>query len=115
VSRYGTPAFGVDDPIVQRRVQIAKLVKLAKAIGYSLFLVAILAFVVTKIDRPTKLLTGIVAWTMAVGSLLLAPAIVFGYAVNAAEREDRAIKAVDKIAADAKHAQGTDHTEPPTT
>ncbi len=102
MSRYGTPAFGVDDPIVQRRARIGKLVKLAKAIGYGLFLVAILAFVATKVDRPTKLLTAIVAWSMAIGSLLLAPAIVFGYAVNAAEREDRAIKAAD-------HAKQTAH------
>jgi hypothetical protein len=98
MSRMGgrVPAFGADDPIVQRRAAIARLVKWAKAIGYGLFLVAILAFVGTKIDRPTKLLTGIVTWSMAIGSILLAPAIVFGYAVNAAEREDRAILAAQK-------------------
>jgi hypothetical protein len=93
VSRGGPPAFGVDDPIVQRRALIARLVRWAKAVGYGLFLVAILAFIGTKIDRPTKLLTGIVTWSMVFGSILLAPAIVFGYAVNAAEREDRAILA----------------------
>ena len=94
----GVPAFGVDDPIVQRRASIARLVKWAKAIGYGLFLVAILAFIGTKMDRPTTLLTGIVTWSMVIGSILLAPAIVFGYAVNAAEREDRSIMAANRAA-----------------
>jgi hypothetical protein len=94
-SRYAIPVFGSDDPIVMRRRRIAQLVKYAKTAGYLLFLVAILAFIVTKMKQPSSLLTSIVAWSMGVGSLLLAPAIVFGYAVNAAEREDRAIKATE--------------------
>jgi hypothetical protein len=88
MSRFVVPE-GTTDPVLIRRVQIYNLVKLAKRVGYSLFLVAIVAFVVTKIDKPTNLATGIVMWSLAVGSILLAPAIVFGYAVNAAARDDR--------------------------
>jgi hypothetical protein len=88
MSRFVLPE-GTTDPVLLRRVQIYNAVKLAKRIGYSLMLVAIVAFVVTKIDKPTNLATGIVTWSMAIGSILLAPAIVFGYAVNAAAREDR--------------------------
>lgn len=88
MSRFVLPE-GTTDPVLLRRVQIYNAVKLAKRIGYSLMLVAIVAFVVTKIDKPTNLATGIVTWSMAIGSMLLAPAIVFGYAVNAAAREDR--------------------------
>jgi hypothetical protein len=88
MSRFVMPE-GTTDPVLIRRVKIYNAVKLAKRVGYTLFLVAILAFVVTKIDKPTNLATGIVTWSMAVGSILLAPAIVFGYAVNAAAREDR--------------------------
>lgn len=88
MSRFVVPE-GTTDPVLIRRVQIYNAVKLAKRVGYTLFLVAIVAFVVTKIDKPTNLATGIVTWSMAIGSILLAPAIVFGYAVNAAAREDR--------------------------
>ena len=79
----------VTDPILVRRAQIARLVDVGQKVGYLLFLVAIVAFVVTKIDKPTSLLTTIIAASMGVGSLILAPAIVFGYAVKAAAREDR--------------------------
>ena len=77
------------DPVLIKRAKIARLVALGQRVGYGLFLVAIVAFVVTKINRPTTLLTTVIAVAMAIGSLILAPAIVFGYAVGAAEREDR--------------------------
>ncbi len=88
MSRFVLPE-GTTDPVLIRRVKIYHAVKLAKRVGYSLFLVAILTFVVTKIDKPTNLATSIVMGSMAIGSILLAPAIIFGYAVNAAAREDR--------------------------
>jgi hypothetical protein len=103
MSRFVVPE-GTTDPVLIRRVQIYNAVKLAKRVGYSLFLAAIVAFVVTKIDKPTNLATSIVTWSMAIGSILLAPAIVFGYAVNAAAREDRQ-RAATKAAKAAKLAQ----------
>ncbi len=103
MSRFVLPE-GTTDPVLLRRVQIYNAVKLAKRIGYSLMLVAIVAFVVTKIDKPTNLATGIVTWSMAIGSILLAPAIVFGYAVNAAAREDRQ-RAAAKVAKAARAAK----------
>ena len=93
------------DPVLVRRRRIAVAVRWGQSIGYSLFAVAIVAFVLTKLDRPTPLLTGVIAASMGVGSVLLAPAIVFGYAVKAAEREDReraAQKAARLAAAEAK-------------
>ena len=109
MSRFVLPE-GTTDPVLIRRVKIYHAVKLAKRVGYSLFLVAILAFVVTKIDKPTRLATGIVTWSMAIGSILLAPAIVFGYAVNAAAREDRQRAAAKeaKLARAQKVAQQTE-------
>ena len=65
------------------------------------------AFVVTKIDKPTSLLTTIIAASMGVGSLILAPAIVFGYAVKAAAREDRQ-RAAAKAAKAEKAARRVD-------
>ena len=105
MSRFVVPE-GTTDPVLIRRVQIYNAVKLAKRVGYTLFLVAIVAFVVTKIDKPTNLATSIVTWSMAIGSILLAPAIVFGYAVNAAAREDRQ-RAAAKLAKAAKRDRAT--------
>ena len=97
----------LSDPILIRRAQIARLVDVGQKFGYSLFGVAIVAFVVTKIDKPTNLLTTIIAASMGIGSLILAPAIVFGYGVKAAAREDRK-QAVAKAAKAQKTARRGD-------
>jgi hypothetical protein len=77
------------DPVRARRVRIQRLVELGQRLGYSLFGIAVLAFVVgffAGFDGATGTL---VVASIVVGSLVLAPSIVFGYAVKAAEREDR--------------------------
>ena len=105
--RETMPADLAADPVLVRRAQIARLVEVGQKVGYGLFVVAIVAFVVTKIDKPTSLLTTIIAASMAIGSLILAPAIVFGYAVKAAAREDRqraALKATKTARTAAKAA-----------
>lgn len=80
-----TPA----DPVRARRARIGRLAALAKRGGYLLFLVAVVAFVAAAVsDFPSALVTLVVV-SMAVGSLLLAPAIVVGYGVKAADREDK--------------------------
>ena len=77
------------DPIRRQRARIARLTKLGKQFGYALFLLAIVAFVAGAVtDFPAPLVT-LVIWSLVVGSIVLAPAIVFGYGVRAAEREDR--------------------------
>jgi cytochrome c-type biogenesis protein CcmH/NrfF len=81
------------DPVLVRREQIRRLVRIGKSIGYGLFLVAIIVFVIARLDDPRPIYTTLLAWTMGVGSLLLAPAIVFGYAIGAAEREERQLAA----------------------
>lgn len=77
-----------DDPVLQKRARVASLVNVGKRVGYLLFLVAMVLFVigfVTKFSSP--LVSSIVA-CLIIGSFVLAPSIVFGYAVNAADRED---------------------------
>lgn len=77
------------DPVLDRRRRIAGLVRLGQRVGYGLFGVAIVLFVVGLVIGFGGAVTpGIVA-SIVVGSIVLAPAIVFGYAVKAAEREDR--------------------------
>lgn len=77
------------DPVRARRARIARLVELGQRVGYSLFGVAMLLFVAGFVAGYSDLLTGTIATCLVAGSLVLAPAIVFGYAVKAAEREDR--------------------------
>ena len=65
------------------------MTELGQRIGYALFGVAIVAFVVGAVAGFATADVVIVVGALAVGSAVLAPAIVFGYAVKAAEREDR--------------------------
>jgi len=75
--------------VLERRRRIARLVRLGQRVGYGLFGLAIALFVVGLFAGFGGVVgAGIVA-AIVVGSIVLAPAIVFGYAVRAAEREDR--------------------------
>jgi hypothetical protein len=79
----------VTDPILVRRARYASMATLGKRIGYLLLLAAIIAFVVGFAqDFPTALVR--VCLIGLIGScIVLPPAIVAGYAVRAAEREER--------------------------
>ncbi len=68
---------------------MAKYTLLANRIGYLCFAVAIATFVLGFAFGFNGAVSAIVITAMVVGSVLLAPAIVLGYAVKAAEREDR--------------------------
>lgn len=89
VTSGGGAAGGATDPVRARRRALGRLAKNGKRLGYGLFGLAIAAFFVALLrDFPEALVTLVVA-SLAVGSLVLAPAIVVGYGVRAAEREDR--------------------------
>lgn len=77
-----------DDPVRARRRRIARVAELAQWGGYLLFGAAVVAFVVAFIVGFTPGWVTFIVTCMAIGSILLAPAIVAGYAVKAAERED---------------------------
>lgn len=77
------------DPVLARRARIAKLCELGQRIGYTLFGLAIVLFMVGFIGSYSDVLVTAIVACLGIGSLVLAPAIVFGYAVKAAEREDR--------------------------
>jgi len=69
---------------------MARLAATAKRAGYVLYLVAIVAFGAGALRRDFgPPVVTVVAAALGVGSLLLAPAIVIGYGVRAADREDR--------------------------
>jgi hypothetical protein len=77
------------DPVLARRARIARLTRIGQRLGYALFGAAIAAFAFGAADGFTALEAGLVVACLVAGSVVLAPAIVFGYAVRAAEREDR--------------------------
>lgn len=77
------------DPVLARRARIARLVEIGNRVGYTMLLVAVVAFFVGVASGFTSAITAVVTVSMLVTTLVLAPAIVFGYAVKAAEREDR--------------------------
>jgi hypothetical protein len=77
------------DPVAARRELVRRWALVANRVGYLLFGLAIAVFVIAFAVGFTGPLVAVVTTCLVVGSLLLAPAIIAGYAVKAAEREDR--------------------------
>ncbi|MFN8018083.1 MAG: hypothetical protein U0P45_08160 [Acidimicrobiales bacterium] len=61
------------------------------SVGYALFALATVLFFVGLVAGYTSALTTMIIGSLLVGSAVLAPAIVFGYAVKAAEREEQGL------------------------
>lgn len=78
-----------DDPVLVRRARISRLADTAQRVGYSLWLVAIVVFVAGAVTEFRSAMVTIVIGCLVAGSVLLAPAIVIGYGVKAADRADR--------------------------
>jgi len=77
------------DPILAKRARIARLVSLGQRVGYGLFGLAVVAFLVGFVVGFEPWAVTLIVVALVVGSIVLAPAIVFGYAVRAADRADR--------------------------
>ena len=76
------------DDLAARRNRIARLTVTGQRLGYLLYLAAAALFFIgfaTSFRSP--LVTAIIV-CLVVGSLVLAPAIIFSYAVRAADREE---------------------------
>ncbi|MGH9275115.1 MAG: hypothetical protein ACRDZU_10760, partial [Acidimicrobiales bacterium] len=72
-----------------KRARIARLVEVGQRVGYGLFGLAIVVFVIGFVAGFDGVVGPLIVASIVIGSIVLAPAIVFGYAVKAAEREDR--------------------------
>ena len=82
-------AVGPPDPVRARRKKVARWTLLANRFGYVVLAIGVAVFIIGfAIGFTGAVVTGVVA-CLVVASLLLAPSIVLGYAVKAAEREDR--------------------------
>jgi len=82
-----------DDPVLQRRARVARLVQLFQRIGYGCLLLAMITFAVAAIASfPGWAVTTCVVALIAACVILPVP-IVLGYGVRAAQRdEDRAAR-----------------------
>lgn len=77
------------DPVLVKRERIRKKVSLYKCIGYGLMLVSIVAFFVCLIIEWPAWLTWVAIISFAASCVILPLPIIFGYAIKAAEKEDR--------------------------
>ena len=77
------------DPVRTRRARIARLTEVGQRVGYGLFAVAVVFFVIGFVVGYSGTLVAIIVTSLLLGSAVLAPSIVFSYGVRAAEREDR--------------------------
>jgi hypothetical protein len=70
-----------DDPVLERRARLGRMAAGGQRVGYALLVIALVAFF-------AGALTGFpsASIVIVVGAL---PAIILGYAVRAAEKEDR--------------------------
>jgi hypothetical protein len=78
-----------DDPILIRRARYAGWASRAQAAGYGMLAVAIVAFIVGFVTGFPSAAVVITIIGLIAACVLLPPAIVAGYAVKAAEREER--------------------------
>jgi len=78
-----------DDPILVRRLRMERLARTGSRLGYTFLLAAMVAFVVGAARGFTPGVVTIVVGALAAGSIVLLPAIVVGFGVRAADREDR--------------------------
>lgn len=83
--RTGPPA----DPVLERRAQVARINRLALWVGGGCYALATVLFFVAIATTFTSLLATVLTALLLIGSVLLAPAMVFHYAIRAADRADR--------------------------
>jgi hypothetical protein len=74
--------------VLARRARLARLARDGQRAGAGAFAVAVAAFVAGAVTEFTDAVVAVVVAGLVVGSVLLAPAIILGYAVRAAEREE---------------------------
>ena len=80
-----------EDPILRSRERARSLANLGKRCGYGGFGAAVIVFLFHYYIEGSSVLTSITVALLIIGSLILAPAIILGYAANAADREDQGL------------------------
>ena len=78
-----------EDMVRARRERMRQLAAAGQRAGYLLYGVAVIAFVAAAVAGFSAPLVTVIVVALLAGSLFLAPAIVIGYGVKAADRADR--------------------------
>jgi NADH:ubiquinone oxidoreductase subunit 6 (subunit J) len=81
------------DPVLARRRRIAHWVGLAKRVGYTLLLLAVVGFAAAAVAGFPGWLVTLVVIALVGACVVLPVPIVLGYGLRAADREDRAAAA----------------------
>ena len=76
------------DPVVRRRRQVERWTLLANRVGYLVLALAVALFVIAFAVGFSAAMATLVIVCLVASFVLLAPSIVLGYAVKAADRED---------------------------
>jgi len=77
-----------DDPVRARRAQVAKWTLLANRVGYLFVALAMSLFFIAFVFTFSATMATLIIVSLVIGCVLLAPSIILGYAVKAAERDD---------------------------
>jgi hypothetical protein len=77
-----------DDPVRRRRAQVARWTLLANRIGYLFLAMAMALFVIAFAVGFNATMATVIIVSLFISFALLAPSIVVGYAVKAADRDD---------------------------
>jgi len=77
------------DPVLARRAVIAKWTLLANRVGYLFVALSMALFFIAFALGFSAVMATLVIISFVIGCVLLAPSIIVGYAVKAAERDDR--------------------------
>lgn len=76
------------DPVRERRAKVARWTLLANRVGYLLLALAVALFVMAFVLGFSPAMGTIILVTLVISFVLLAPSIVLGYGIKAAERDD---------------------------
>jgi hypothetical protein len=79
----------MDDPVRQQRARVDHWASLGRRVGLTTYAIATVIVLVGVLTSFTSTLATIVTALLIGGSIVLAPSILMGYAVRAAERDDR--------------------------
>lgn len=77
-----------DDPVLVRRAKVARWTLLANRVGYLFLALAMTLFVLAFLFGFTAAMATAIIATLVVSFALLAPSIVLGYGIKAADRAD---------------------------
>lgn len=83
------PPAATPDPVREQRAKVARGVAAASRLGYALFGLAIVLFVVGFATTFSGAVASATIACLVAGCVVLAPSIILGYAVKSAERHDR--------------------------